>query len=102
MRYRNMYYATGLPGWMRFGYSPGWSGMPPGASYLAQSGQIPAFMSWQGQQAPYRPPWGQASWGMAPSRPEDEVSFLSARAQALEAELAQIKTRLDELTAGSE
>ena len=25
-RRRNMYYLTGLPGWMRFGYPPGWMG----------------------------------------------------------------------------
>ena len=34
MRRRNMFYATGLPGWMRFGYSPGWGGMPPCAQVL--------------------------------------------------------------------
>ena len=98
MRWRNMYYATGLPGWMRFGYSPGWGGMPPGAAYLAQTGQVPAFSSWWAQQAPsVPPPWGQGAWGMAPPSREDEVAFLSSRAQALEGELAQIKARLDEL-----
>ena len=45
MRNRNMYYMTGLPGWMRFGYSPGWvgrsaSGLGPGAEYL-MTGQWP-------------------------------------------------------------
>lgn len=52
-RYRNMYHATGLPGWMRFGYSPGWGGMPLGAQYLMQSGQLPQFQSWMASQAPY-------------------------------------------------
>ncbi len=28
--HRNMYYATGLPGWMRLGYSPGCVGRNPG------------------------------------------------------------------------
>ncbi len=42
-RRRNMYYITGMPGWMRFGYSPGWVGrspteLPPTAQYL-QMGQ---------------------------------------------------------------
>lgn len=27
-RYRNWYYATGVPGWARFGYGPAW-GAPP-------------------------------------------------------------------------
>jgi hypothetical protein len=39
MRNRYMYYATGLPGWIRYGYSPGWvgrsaSGLGPCAEYL--------------------------------------------------------------------
>lgn len=46
MRHRNMYYATGLPGWMRFGYSPGWvgrspSGLGPCAQFL-MGGERPA------------------------------------------------------------
>ena len=97
MRWRNMYYATGLPGWMRFGYSPGWGGMPPGAAYLAQTGQVPAFSSWWAQQAPSTYPWSPGPWGMARPSREDEVAFLSSRAQALEGKLAQIKARLDEL-----
>ncbi len=97
MRWRNMYYATGLPGWMRFGYSPGWGGMPPGAGYLAQTGRVPAFTSWWAQQARPVPPWSRAAWGTAGPSREDELAFLSSRAQALEAELSQIKARLDEL-----
>ena len=52
MRRRNMYYATGLPGWMRFGYSPGWGGMPPGAQFL-ETGQWPtpqAQQAWEAMQ----------------------------------------------------
>jgi hypothetical protein len=45
MRNRNMYNATGLPGWMRFGCSPGWAGrgggMGPCAQYM-MAGQAPA------------------------------------------------------------
>lgn len=41
-----MYRLTGLPRWMRFGYSPGWlgrspTGLPPTAQYLMQTGQVP-------------------------------------------------------------
>jgi len=41
-----MYRLTGLPGWIRFGYSPGWTGrspigLPPTAQYLMQTGQVP-------------------------------------------------------------
>lgn len=45
-RRRNMYHLTGVPGWMRFGDSPGWAGrsptgLSPTAQYLMQGGQVP-------------------------------------------------------------
>ena len=48
-RHRNMYNLTGLPGWIRFGFSPGWSGrsptgLPPTAQWILQSGQLPQYM----------------------------------------------------------
>lgn len=57
-RHRYMYYATGLPGWMRFGFSPGWvgqspTGMGPGATYLT-TGMWPTPQAqnfWQAMQA---------------------------------------------------
>ena len=60
-----MYYLTGLPGWMRFGFSPGWlgrspTGLGPTASYL-MTGQWPtpqAQAYWQAMQA------GQAPYPM--------------------------------------
>lgn len=66
--HRNMYYQTGLPGWMRFGFSPGWlgrspTGLGPGANYLT-TGQWPtpqAQAYWgamQAGQAPY-PAFGE-------------------------------------------
>jgi len=50
-RYRWMYQMTGLPGWMRFGFSPGWlgrlsTGLPPAAQWIMQSGLMPQFMSY--------------------------------------------------------
>jgi hypothetical protein len=55
--HRNMYYQTGLPGWMRFGYSPGWagrnaSGLGPVAEYLTtgQWPNSPMAVSWQTMQ----------------------------------------------------
>jgi len=94
MRWRNMFYLTGLPGWMRFGYSPGWGGMPPGAAYLAQTGQLPQFSSWLSSQGGW---WGGPWAWTAPNR-EQEISWLSSQAQALEAQLNAIKQRLEELT----
>jgi len=59
---RYMYYLTGLPGWMRFGFSPGWlgrspTGLGPTASYL-MTGQWPtpqAQSYWQAMQAGQAP-----------------------------------------------
>ena len=57
--WRNMYYATGLPGWARYGPAPGW-GPPPGAAY-----------------GPY---------GAAPT-PEQETEFLKSPAVMLKEEV---------------
>lgn len=81
MRWRNMFWLTGLPGWMRFGYSPGWGGIPPGAAYWG-------YRAWPAAWYP---------WGTAPSR-EDELQILSEELRELEEELRWIKERLEELT----
>jgi hypothetical protein len=96
MRNRWMYYATGLPGWMRFGYSPGWvdrspTGLGPCATYM-MTGQWPT-------------PFAYPSWGSGPMTgfqppvyaPADEVSMLRNQAQALRSQLEAITKRLEEL-----
>lgn len=121
-RHRNMYYATGLPGWMRFGFSPGWigrspTGLGPCASYL-MTGQWPM---------PFGPmPWGQAGPPVSPTVPaqsqdqgfvppafpnppmgwydpmagmtkEQQVQMLEEQAKAVEEQLQEIKQRIEEL-----
>jgi len=80
MRYRWMYYATGVPGWMRFGYSPGWAGRGgPGmgpCAYYAMTGRWPAPQT-------------------APS--ETELADLKAQAQWLKSQLDAISQRIAEL-----
>ncbi|MGY4706186.1 DUF5320 domain-containing protein [Candidatus Bipolaricaulota sp. J31] len=98
MRWRHMFYLTGLPGWMRFGYSPGWGGIPPGAAYLMQSGQYQDFLSWLSSQGTWFRPWGWGPWGWAPPSREQELAWLEAQARALEAQLKAIKDRLEELS----
>jgi len=88
--YRWMYQLTGLPGWLRFGYSPGWGGLPPGAQFLMQSGLWPQFWSWMQSRTPLMPPW--------PGMPkEQEVQLLQGQAKMLEGQLEQIKKRIEEL-----
>lgn len=115
-RHRNMYYATGLPGWMRFGYSPGWigrsaTGLGPAAQYLMsgtwptpqmdyawQSGQIPYPQApgfpMEGYPTPYDP------WGAASMTPERELNILKGQAEIIEDELDGIRKRIEELEGG--
>ena len=101
--YRWMYQMTGLPGWMRFGFSPGWAGrsptgLGPGASFL-MTGQWPtpqAQAFWQGTQSGQVNP---AAAGGAPFgfQAPDELSFLKNQADFLKSQLDQIQQRIAEL-----
>ncbi|UCH34956.1 MAG: hypothetical protein JSV65_00975 [Armatimonadota bacterium] len=91
MRHRNMYYLTGMPGWMRFGFSPGWvgrspTGMGPCASYL-MTGQ------WPMPQAQ----WDAAQGGPGPMTREQELQWLRSQAEVLKSHLDQISSRVAEL-----
>lgn len=109
--HRYMYYATGLPGWMRFGFSPGWSGvsptgMGPGATYLT-SGTWPTPQAqnfWQAMQmgqAPYpgyeaMAPGYFSGAGAQPSK-EQQLQFLHNQAENLKTQMEEIKKQIDEL-----
>jgi len=110
--YRWMYRLTGLPGWMRFGVSPGWMGtspygLGPGATYL-MTGQWPtpqAQAYWQAMQAgqvPYPPYAGPAAApGATPfapqMTPEQELDYLKDQAQMMREQLERIEARIREL-----
>ncbi|RKY30059.1 MAG: hypothetical protein DRP68_06515 [Candidatus Omnitrophota bacterium] len=97
---RHMYYLTGLPGWMRFGFSPGWGTLPPGAQYL-MTGSWPTWQAnwaWQnmpqvqaGQFLPFDP------YGVSQLTKEQELQLLKQQAEALKAQLEQIEKRVQEL-----
>ncbi len=110
MRRRNMFYATGLPGWMRFGYSPGWGGLPPGAQFLTtgqwptpqmaaawqamQAGQpVPGAVGQPGMPGPV-PPFAPGPW--APD-PQAQLDALKAQAEMLEAQLNQVRDTITQL-----
>ena len=117
--HRWMYYATGLPGRMRFGFSPGWYGMgpygaSPGADYF-MTGQWPtpqAQAYWQAMQAEQAPSpfYGQEFGAMtfgSPAFPgrgpgpqmsrEQELDFLRNQAEAIRGQLEQIDARMREM-----
>ena len=68
--WRNMYYATGLPGWMRYGRAPAWGVAPP------MYGPQPPEMTG-----------------------EQEAEYLKSQAEYLGEELEAIKKRISELEA---
>jgi hypothetical protein len=94
--HRNMYYATGLPGWMRFGYSPGWigrssSGLGPAAHFLMY-GQWPTQQMasyWQGGV-----PFGMGGISLPK---EQELQMLKNQATVMKESLDSITKRIDEL-----
>ncbi|MBC8357701.1 MAG: DUF5320 domain-containing protein [Candidatus Aminicenantes bacterium] len=112
-RHRWMYNLTGLPGWMRFGFSPGWvgrspTGLGPAAQYLMYGTWPTPQMdyAWQQGQLPFSPysgfpqpgfPTPYDPWGAAELTPEDELNFLKAEAEQLEDELYGIDERIKEL-----
>ena len=88
MRHRNMYYATGLPGWMRFGYSPGWvgrspSGLGPCAEFLT-TGQWPT-------------PQMQQAWQGGQPIEFNQLTMLKNQAQMLQQQLDAIKAQIAEI-----
>jgi len=110
-RHRYMYYLTGLPGWIRFGFSPGWlgrspTGLPPTAQWLMQSGLLPQFMQYLQTAAPTTvPPTGtQAAPTPFPTpfapqlTKEQEKQMLEQQVKMLESQLEALRKRLEELS----
>ncbi|NIP66876.1 hypothetical protein GWN63_00045 [Candidatus Bathyarchaeota archaeon] len=108
-RHRHMYYLTGLPGWMRFGYSPGWvdrspTGLPPTAQWIMQSGLMPQYLSYLQSTTPTTPQTTIPPAQGAPVTPfaptlteEQERQMLEQQVKTLEAQLDAIQKRLKEL-----
>ncbi len=96
---RNMYRLTGLPGWMRLGYSPGWvgrspSGLGPCAEYL-MTGRWPTpgkDRTWQAE--PSASFSGEAGFTVDAER---ELQFLKSRAEFLSQQLEAVRRRIEEI-----
>jgi hypothetical protein len=93
--HRNMYYATGLPGWVRFGYSPGWGALPPAAQYLQSTGQMGTFLASLGYPAGTPGAWPMP--GMAPLSSEQELEMLKRQKEELERQIETLTDRLEAL-----
>ncbi|MGQ9524116.1 MAG: hypothetical protein ACUVTZ_04660 [Armatimonadota bacterium] len=82
MRYRNMFHLTGLPGWMRFGFSPGWIGRSP--TGLSPCAQYLLTGQWPG-------------WTAAAGVSSAQLDLLKAQAEALRRQLSLIEERIRQL-----
>jgi len=90
--HRHMYCATGLPGWVRLGRSPGWGGLPPAAQYLRDTGQVDAFLATLPEQGgSFGPPWGPpTTWSK-----EEQIAALTVQRAALQRSLDDIAQRIE-------
>jgi hypothetical protein len=98
-----MYYMTGLPGWMRFGYSPGWagrsaSGFGPCAEYM-MTGQWPTPQMQMAMQG-----YPMAAMGypgmMAPdaeAMKQQQLAMLQQQAEFIEYQLEQVNAQIAQL-----
>jgi len=98
-RWRRMYYLTGLPGWMRFGYSPGWvdrssTGLPPTAEWIMSSGLLPQYRQYIATKG--ATPVSPSVTG-APMSKEDEIRMLEEQSKAIESQLDVTRKRLEGL-----
>ena len=105
-----MYYATGMPGWMRCGYSPGWGGIPPVAAYI-MAGQWPTpqaqayWQAMQSDQAPYPGYGSDRDYSNPEYQPppgawmtqEQELEFLKNQAEFLKKQMEHIDARIKKL-----
>ncbi|HEC76930.1 MAG TPA: hypothetical protein ENI33_06720 [Thermoplasmatales archaeon] len=92
-RHRYMFYLTGLPGWIRFGFSPGWQGIPPTTQYIMQSGQLPQFINYSQTPLPNVMP----STAMTK---EEEISMLEQQVNMIEQQIKAIEERIRQLKEG--
>lgn len=106
-RHRWVYQMTGLPGWMRYGFSHGWRGGYPsimgfGPRYL-RLGSHPPIPQDQTTLSPDQntvlPGFSSLydPWGMAVLTPEEELNFMKIEAEQLEDQLYAIEKRIKEL-----
>jgi len=97
-RYRRMYELTGIPGWIRYGSSPGFAGggagRGPCADYLDRTGQMPAFIKELAEKNPNYEIWNNAMENLSKNNPDYQKEQLIRRIKDLEDELKYLKKEL--------
>ena len=94
-RHRRMFELTGVPGWVRYGSSPGFAGggrgMGPCAEYLQKTGQMDDFLKELSSTNPNIKTWQNAYSTMITENPDHKKKQLEQRIQELEDELKDLK-----------
>ena len=123
-RWRWMYRLTGLLGWLRFGFSPGWLGrspygLPPTAYWLISSGLLPYYLQYLSTMAPMWSWWAYPTTqtatmptqaastptypafstapGFPPMSKEEEKAMLEEQMKMLQEQIEAIRKRIREL-----
>lgn len=96
-RHRNMIYLTGLPGFTRFGYSPGWSvggfgGLGPCAQYLAETGQLNNLRTYMAAKAHVTP-----ALSATVHDPKQRLQLLKANYEVLKTQLERLSKDIEAL-----
>jgi len=94
-----MYLRTGLPGWIRYGFSPGWldrspSGLPPAAQWIKETGQLSEFVKYLKTSKPT--PFIPSGAGFNVSKVQSKEA-LERQRDLLKKQLEAIEKRLREL-----
>lgn len=96
-RHRRMYELTGVPGWIRYGSSPGFAGggrgLGPCAEYIQKTGQMDDFVQELSKNNPNFQKWQDFSDGFKPINPDNEKEMIAKRIRDLEEEIKELKRR---------
>lgn len=93
-----MYETTGVPGWIRFGTSPGFAGRGAGrglcAQYIEKTGQMNDFLKDLAINNPNWKAWQESNQIDPELNTKAQKDFLANRISDLEEELKELKNKL--------
>ncbi|NHJ46653.1 MAG: hypothetical protein FK733_02585 [Asgard group archaeon] len=100
-RHRRMLELTGVPGWIRFGTTPGFGGpgrgLGPCADYIQKTGQMSEFMVDLAARNPNIKIWQDTMSKIENENPTYKRDLISQRIHELEIELKELKKQYKEL-----
>lgn len=99
-RHKRMYELTGIPGWIRYSYSPGFAGggigRGPCADYIKKTDQMDAYLKDLAEKNPDYGIWANAMENLSKNNPDFQKEQLTHRIRGLEEEIKFLKKELKE------